>query len=88
MTAVMGGTIVVGAAFVLLNMLSDVLYRFSTRGRAGEGGMSALSRAWLLDASPASRRQARLGQLYRGWLAPRAATRWRSSASASSSPWS
>ena len=30
--------------------------------------MSALSRAWLLDASPASRRQARLGELYRGWL--------------------
>lgn len=30
--------------------------------------MSALSRAWLLDPSPASRRQARLGQLYRGWL--------------------
>jgi peptide/nickel transport system permease protein len=30
--------------------------------------MNALSRAWLLDASPASRRQARLGQLYRGWL--------------------
>ncbi len=30
--------------------------------------MSGLSRAWLLDASPASRRQARLGQFYRGWL--------------------
>ena len=30
--------------------------------------MSALSRDWLLDASPDSRRQARLGQLYRGWL--------------------
>jgi peptide/nickel transport system permease protein len=30
--------------------------------------MSALARAWLLDASPASRGQARLGQLYRGWL--------------------
>ncbi len=30
--------------------------------------MSALSRAWLLDPSPASRRQARLGQAYRGWL--------------------
>ena len=30
--------------------------------------MSALSRAWLLDASPASRGQARLGQFYRGWL--------------------
>jgi len=30
--------------------------------------MSVLSRAWLLDASPASRRQARFGQLYRGWL--------------------
>ena len=30
--------------------------------------MNALSRAWLLDASPGSRRQARLGQLYRGWL--------------------
>jgi peptide/nickel transport system permease protein len=29
---------------------------------------SALSRDWLLDPSPASRRQARLGQLYRGWL--------------------
>jgi peptide/nickel transport system permease protein len=27
MAAVMGGTIVVGAAFVLLNMLSDILYR-------------------------------------------------------------
>ena len=30
--------------------------------------MSVVSRDWLLDASPASRRQARLGQLYRGWL--------------------
>ncbi len=30
--------------------------------------MSALSREWLLDPSPASRRQARLGQIYRGWL--------------------
>jgi peptide/nickel transport system permease protein len=30
--------------------------------------MNALSRGWLLDPSPASRRQARLGQLYRGWL--------------------
>ena len=30
--------------------------------------MSALSRDWLLDPSPASRRQARLGQAYRGWL--------------------
>lgn len=30
--------------------------------------MSARSRAWLLDPSPASRRQARLGQAYRGWL--------------------
>ena len=30
--------------------------------------MSALSRDWLLDPSPASRRQARLGQFYRGWL--------------------
>ncbi len=29
--------------------------------------MSA-TRAWLLDPSPASRRQARLGQLYRSWL--------------------
>ena len=28
MAAVMGGTIVVGAAFVLLNTVSDVLYRF------------------------------------------------------------
>jgi peptide/nickel transport system permease protein len=28
----------------------------------------SVTRAWLLDASPASRRQARLGQLYRGWL--------------------
>jgi peptide/nickel transport system permease protein len=25
---VMGGTVVVGAAFVLLNMVSDLLYRF------------------------------------------------------------
>jgi peptide/nickel transport system permease protein len=30
--------------------------------------VDVLSRAWLLDASPASRRQARLGQMYRGWL--------------------
>jgi peptide/nickel transport system permease protein len=30
--------------------------------------MSDGSRAWLLDPSPASRRQARLGQAYRGWL--------------------
>lgn len=30
--------------------------------------MIALSRDWLLDPSPASRRQARLGQVYRGWL--------------------
>jgi peptide/nickel transport system permease protein len=30
--------------------------------------VEVLSRAWLLDASPASRRQARLGQMYRGWL--------------------
>jgi peptide/nickel transport system permease protein len=30
--------------------------------------MSVPLRSWLLDASPASRRQARLGQLYRGWL--------------------
>jgi peptide/nickel transport system permease protein len=30
--------------------------------------MSVLSRDWLLDPSPASRRQARLGQFYRGWL--------------------
>jgi peptide/nickel transport system permease protein len=28
MAAVMGGTVVVGAAFVLLNMVSDLLYRF------------------------------------------------------------
>jgi peptide/nickel transport system permease protein len=30
--------------------------------------VKALSRDWLLDPSPASRRQARVGQLYRGWL--------------------
>jgi len=30
--------------------------------------MSVLARDWLLDPSPASRRQARLGQAYRGWL--------------------
>ena len=30
--------------------------------------VSVLSRDWLLDPSPASRRQARLGQAYRGWL--------------------
>ena len=30
--------------------------------------MKALSRAWLLDPSPASRGQARLGQAYLGWL--------------------
>ena len=30
--------------------------------------MSALSRDWLLDPSPASRRQARFGQAYRSWL--------------------
>ena len=30
--------------------------------------MKALSRQWLLDPSPASRRQARLGQAYLGWL--------------------
>jgi peptide/nickel transport system permease protein len=30
--------------------------------------VEVLSRAWLLDASPASRRQARLGQMYRRWL--------------------
>lgn len=35
MAAVMGGTIVVGAVFVVLNMLSDVLYRFfDPRARA------------------------------------------------------
>jgi peptide/nickel transport system permease protein len=30
--------------------------------------VSVLSRAWLLDPSPASRRQARIGQVYRSWL--------------------
>ncbi len=30
--------------------------------------MKALRRDWLLDQNPASRRQARLGQLYLGWL--------------------
>jgi peptide/nickel transport system permease protein len=30
--------------------------------------VSVLSRDWLLDPSPASRRQARFGQFYRGWL--------------------
>ncbi len=30
--------------------------------------MNALSRDWLLDPAPASRAQARLGQLYLGWL--------------------
>jgi len=30
--------------------------------------MNALNRDWLLDQNPASRRQARLGQLYLGWL--------------------
>ena len=57
MAAVLGGTIVVGAAFVLLNMVSDVLYRFSIRGRAGEGaGMSAALRAtWLARREPGAR---------------------------------
>ena len=31
--------------------------------------MSALTREWLLSEQPASRRQARLGQIYRTWLA-------------------
>jgi peptide/nickel transport system permease protein len=38
------------------------------RERGSPVAVDVLSRAWLLDASPASRRQARLGQMYRGWL--------------------
>jgi peptide/nickel transport system permease protein len=34
MNAVLGGTIVVGSIFIGLNLLSDLLYRCSTRGPA------------------------------------------------------
>ena len=62
----MGGTSSSASLFVLLNMLSDVLYRLSIRGRGRE---RARRRDWLLDdqsgVAPAGPRSARL---YRGWL--------------------
>ncbi len=72
MNAVLGGTLVIGAVFVGLNLLSDLLYS-PARPAGPEGRMTAMTRReWLLSDRPASRRQARAGQVYRTWLAFRA----------------
>jgi hypothetical protein len=73
MPAVLGGTVVVGVAYIGLNMLSDILYRL-VDPRARTDGRTL--RDWLRDQNPTSRRR-------RGWGRPiwagcaSGAIRWR-----------
>ena len=79
MNAVLGGTLVVGTVFIGLNLLSDLLYRSSTRGRDERHDRAQPGLAhWLLSDSAAARAGRRgCGNVYRGWLALRAQSRWR-----------
>ena len=63
MPAVLGGTVVVGVVFVTLE--HGVRHPVPA-GRPKGARMTAL-RDWLSDPNPASRRQARLGQLWLAW---------------------
>ena len=69
MNAVLGGTLVIGAVFIGINLLSDLLYR--VLDPRTQGMMSAAiiqsRRDWLLTDRPHSRLQARLGRAYVGW---------------------
>ena len=80
MNAVLGGTLVVGAVFIGLNLLSDLLYRLSIRGR-DEHVMHARSPVARLAAEPRRPQSrapgARSGSAYRAWLRLRRAIRWR-----------
>jgi hypothetical protein len=77
MNAVLGGTLVVGAVFISLNLLSDLLYRvLDPRTRDTRGAPGRVAVAWHDDAArlaavraAQSRRQAALGRAYAGWCA-------------------
>ena len=65
MNAVLGATLVVGAVYLLLNLMADMAYHLlDPRVRMSV----VLSREWLLSETPVSRRQAAWVRRYRGWL--------------------
>ena len=72
MNAVLGGTLVIGAVFVLLNLVSDLLYRLLDP-RTADGrlpsSLPTLRLAGLACLPNATRWQARLGRGYLGWRA-------------------
>ena len=77
MNAVLGGTIVVGAVFIGINLICDLLYKLvDPRLRAHECTDTPVTRAWLADRR-ARRRAGRpwLGSAYRAWRRDPAATR-------------
>ena len=74
MNAVLGATLVVGLIYLVLNLLSDLLYRLLDPRVRMSGG--TVAREWLLSETPASRTQAAWVRRYRGWLQLRA-NRWR-----------
>ena len=92
MNAVLGGTVVVGFAFIGLNLLSDVLYRLvDPRARSMSAAADARAarpgwRAWLTaDTPPRACRRAPCRATSPGSAS--GAIRWRCSASSSSSRW-
>ena len=79
MNAVLGGTVVVGLIFILLNIFSDLLYKvFDPEGKMIELAIRRHQRwrEWLLTEAPTSRRHAKLRRSVSGWLAFRS-IRWR-----------